>query len=101
MWHWGLKDPMLSTRNGTSGMKVCPECHGRGRIEDEDGNIVTCPECHGSGAVAGHRNASALPPLFQLIGNLVDSGLHALLIDAIVESVCAIAGFFRILGETP
>ena len=45
---------MLSTRNGTSGMKVCPECHGRGRIEDEDGNIVTCPECHGSGVVDDH-----------------------------------------------
>jgi hypothetical protein len=29
-------------------MKVCPECHGQGRIEDEDGNIVTCPE-FGSG----------------------------------------------------
>src|SRR5271169_1411034 len=51
MWHWGLKDPMLSTRNGTSGMKVCPECHGQGRIEEKDGNIVTCPECRGSGVV--------------------------------------------------
>jgi hypothetical protein len=50
---------------------------------------------------AGHRNASALPPLFQLIGDLVDSGLHAFLIDAIVESVCAMGGFFRILRETP
>jgi DnaJ-class molecular chaperone len=56
MWHWGLKDPMLSTRNRTSGMKVCPECHGQGRIEDEDGNIVTCPECHGSGVVDDHHD---------------------------------------------
>ena len=56
MWHWGLKDPMLSTRNGTSGMKVCPECHGQGRIEDEDGNIVTCPECHGSGVLDDHHD---------------------------------------------
>ena len=42
--------------NGTSGMKVCPECHGQGRIEDEDGNIVTCPECHGSGVVDDHHD---------------------------------------------
>jgi hypothetical protein len=40
-------------------------------------------------------------PLFQLIGNLVDSGLHAFAYPAIVESVCAIGGFFRILRETP
>ena len=40
----------------TSGMKVCPECHGQGRIEDEDGNIVTCPECHGSGVVDDHHD---------------------------------------------
>jgi DnaJ-class molecular chaperone len=37
-------------------MKVCPECHGQGRIEDEDGNIVTCPECHGSGVVDDHHD---------------------------------------------
>jgi hypothetical protein len=41
-----------------------------------------------------HRNASEQPPLFHLIGNLVDSGLHAWLIDAIVESVCAIGDSF-------
>ena len=56
MWHRRLIDPMLSTRNGTSGMKVCPECRGQGRIEDEDGNIVTCPECHGSGVVDDHHD---------------------------------------------
>ena len=37
-------------------MKVCPECHGQGRIEDEDGNIVTGPECHGSGVVDDHHD---------------------------------------------
>jgi hypothetical protein len=58
----GLRIPPLTTqdvdvvpiRKGQGVMKVCPECHGRGRIEDEDGNIVTCPECHGSGVVDDH-----------------------------------------------
>ena len=56
---------------------------------------------HPRNPTAERRNASEPPPLFQLIGNLVDSGLHALLIDAVVKSVCAIGGFFRILRETP
>ena len=63
-------------------------------------SATVAPGCdHATGALApkssSQPNASALPPLFQLIGNLVDSGLHALLIDAIVESVCAIGGFFQ------
>jgi DnaJ-class molecular chaperone len=37
-------------------MKVCPECRGRGRVEDEDGNMVTCPECQGSGVVDDHHD---------------------------------------------
>jgi PEGA domain len=69
-------------------------------------SATVAPGCdHATGALApkssSQPNASALPPLFQLIGNLVDSGLHALLIDAIVESVCAIGGFFPILHKTP
>jgi len=69
-------------------------------------SATVAPGCdHATGALApkssSQPNASALPPLFQLIGNLVDSGLHAWLTDATVESVCAIGGFFRILCETP
>lgn len=33
------------------GMRVCPECNGIGRIEDEDGEPTRCPECHGSGVI--------------------------------------------------
>ena len=32
-------------------MRVCPECQGRGRVEDEDGKFETCHECGGSGVV--------------------------------------------------
>jgi DnaJ-class molecular chaperone len=32
-------------------MRVCPECGGSGRVEDDDGKIVVCPECRGAGTV--------------------------------------------------
>ena len=50
------KSYIVYSERGQGEMKVCPECHGQGRIEDEDGNIVTCPECHGSGVVGDHHD---------------------------------------------
>ena len=69
------------------------ECDRRPRVRPCHGG--PCPQVQ----FPTERDRAA--PLFQLIGNLVDSGLHALLIDAIVESVCAIGGFFPILHKTP